>query len=287
MTYTYHDPAELSDALALLDEHGEDAHPIAGATAFTLMYRQGLLRPGHVVGLRGIAALGGITRGSDGSLLIGATATHREAERSPLVAAHSPALTRTFASVATVRVRNQATVGGNLAHADPAQDPPAMLLALDASVVAVSTHGEREIALADLFVDVFATSLEPGELITRVRVPPLAAGTRATYVKFLPRTADDYATVSVAATLRLDGDGRVADLRVVLGAAGATPIRARAVEDALRGEMPNDARIRGAAAVAREAAEPFDDVRGSAAYKREMAAVWTERALRALAENAA
>ena len=83
MTYTYHDPAELSDALALLDEHGEDAHPIAGATAFTLMYRQGLLRPGHVVGLRGIAALGGITRGSDGSLLIGATATYREAERSP------------------------------------------------------------------------------------------------------------------------------------------------------------------------------------------------------------
>ncbi len=281
MSYAYHEPSELDEALALLARHGDDAHAVAGATAFMLLYRQGLLRPSHVVGLRRVRSLGGI-RDDGGALVIGATATHREAERSPLVARHCAALARAFASVATVRVRNQATVGGNLAHADPAQDPPAMLLALDAAVTAVSPGGTREIPLAELFVDVLTTSLAPGELITAVRVPALAPGTRAAYVKFLPRTADDYATVSVAATLRRSEDGRVADVRVVLGAVGPTPIRATSAEDALRGAAPDAARIAEAAALARDAADPIDDVRGSAAYKREMARVWTERALRSL-----
>ncbi len=131
MTYDYHEPESVAEALDLLVRHGEDAHLVAGATAFTLLWRQGLLRPGHVIGLRRIAALGEITT-SDGGLVIGATVTHRAIERSQEVARYCPALTRTFASVATVRVRNQATIGGNLAHADPAQDPPPMLIALGA-----------------------------------------------------------------------------------------------------------------------------------------------------------
>jgi aerobic carbon-monoxide dehydrogenase medium subunit len=283
VTYDYHEPESLAEALELLVRHGEDAHLVAGATAFTLLWRQGLLRPGHVIGLRRIAALGGIT-GSSGGLVIGATVTHRAIEHSADVEHYCPAITRTFASVATVRVRNQATLGGNLAHADPAQDPPPMLMALGAEVVVASSQGERVIAVDDLFVDVFTTSLRAGEIITSVRFPALAAGTRATYLKFLPRTADDYATVAVAAALRLAGDGTVADVRVALGAAGPTPRRARSVEDALRGARPDAKRIADAAARVDADIEPFDDVRGPAAYKREMARVWTERALASLVE---
>ena len=278
MTYDYHEPETVAEALDLMARHGEDAHLVAGATAFTLLWRQGLLRPGHVIGLRRIASLGGITSAA-GALAIGATVTHRAIERSSEVAGYCPALTRTFASVATVRVRNQATLGGNLAHADPAQDPPPMLIALDAEVVATSATGERTIPLDELFVDVFTTSLRADEILTSVRCPALMPGTRATYLKFLPQTADDYATVSVAATLRLADDGHVAEVRVALGACGPTPVRARSVEAVLQGVLPDPRRIADAAARVDADIAPFDDARGTAAYKREMARVWTQRAL--------
>jgi len=283
MTYDYHEPREVAEALHLLVKHGEDAHLIAGGTATVLLLRQGLIRPGHVISLRAIGALSGIGRAPDGGLRIGATATHRQAERSADVRALSPALTNAFASVATVRIRNQATVGGSLAHADPAQDPPPMLAALGAAVTAVSPRGARSVPVEDLAVDHFTTTLAGDEIITEVIVPPLAPGTRATYVKFLPRTADDYATVSVAAAMRL-ADGVVADARIVLGAVGPTPIRARAAEAALAGAKPSRERLAQAAALVRDEVDPLDDLRGSAEYKREMARVWTERALLALVE---
>jgi carbon-monoxide dehydrogenase medium subunit len=281
VTYDYHESESVAEALEMLARYGEDAHLVAGATAFTLLWRQGLLRPGHVIGLRRIASLGGITS-MGGGLVVGAVETHRAIERSPDVARYCPALTRTFALVATVRVRNQATLGGNLAHADPAQDPPPMLMALGASVVAASATGERTIPVDELFVDVFTTSLRPDEILTSVRFPALAPGTRATYLKFLPQTADDYATVSVAAALRLAEDGTVADVRVALGACGPTPVRARSVEAALKGARLDARRIADAAANVTADIEPFDDVRGSAAYKRDMARVWTERAITSL-----
>jgi len=283
MTYDYHEPREVAEALHLLVKHGEDAHLIAGGTATVLLLRQGLIRPGHVISLRAIGALSGIGRAPDGGLRIGATATHRQAERSADVRALSPALTNAFASVATVRIRNQATVGGSLAHADPAQDPPPMLAALGAAVTAVSPRGARSVPVEDLAVDHFTTTLAGDEIITEVIVPPLAPGTRATYVKFLPRTADDYATVSVAAAMRL-ADGAVAETRIVLGAVGPTPIRARAAEAALAGAKPSRERLARAAALVRDEVDPLDDLRGSAEYKREMARVWTERALLALVE---
>ncbi|MGH8984529.1 MAG: FAD binding domain-containing protein, partial [Acidimicrobiia bacterium] len=198
MTFDFHAAASVEEASGLLGRFGDDAHLVAGGTAFVLLWRQGLLRPGHVVGIRGLASLRGI-RAAGGGLEIGALVTHREAELSPLVRSYLPALARTFASVATVRVRNQATVGGNLAHADPAQDPPPMLLALGATVTAFRGGDRREIGLDELFVDHLQTSLAHDEVITSVRLPALPAGTRAAYLKFLPRTADDYATVSVAA----------------------------------------------------------------------------------------
>jgi aerobic carbon-monoxide dehydrogenase medium subunit len=277
VSFDYHEPRSLTEALELLDRYGDDAHLIAGGTATVLLIRQGLLRPGHVIGLRAIEELRGITRTADGGLRIGAMATHRAVERSSEARLYSPALTDAFASVATVRIRNQATVGGNLAHADPAQDPPPMLSALNATVSVRSSRGERALPIDELAVDHFTTSLAHDEIITAVILPPIEAGSRETYLKFLPKTADDYATVSVAATLRFASDGTIAETRIVLGAVGPTPIRARRVEGALRGQPRSS--VRDAVALVSEEIDPIDDLRGSAAYKREMARVWTGRAL--------
>ena len=152
-----------------------------------------------------------------------------------------------------------------------------MLAALGATVTARSSRGERAIPVADLAVDHFTTSLAGDEIITEVVLPPIVEGTRAAYLKFLPKTADDYATVSVAATLRLASDGTVAAASIFLGAVGPTPIRARRVEDALRGRARGD--IGEAAALVGEEIDPVDDARGSSEYKGRMARVWTERAL--------
>lgn len=281
MTFDLHRPTSIPEALELLERH-DGAHLMAGGTALVLLMKQGLLRPADVISLRGVGELRGIERRADGSLRIGAAVTHHEAERSDLVRAHCPALADAFARVATIRIRVQATVGGNVAHADPAQDPPPMLIALGATAVLEGRAGRREMPLEDLFVDVFETRIGAGELLSEILVPPPAAGTRATYVKFLPRTEDDYATVAIAAALRLDEDGRCAGARIALGAAGPVPLRARRVEEALRGARLTAVVVRDAAALAREDADPIGDARGSAAYKREQAAVWTERALRQL-----
>ncbi len=285
--FDFHAASSVAEAVDLLATHGDEAHLMAGGTSLVIMMKQGLVQPGHVVGLRGVQELRGVRRLQDGGLEIRALTTHREVERSAAAAAFCPALVEAFSRVATVRVRNQATVGGNLAHADPAQDPPPMLLALDARVAVAGPEGDRVVPLDEFFVDYFETALRPGELLTAVRLPALAPGTRATYVKFLPRTEDDYATVSVAAALRLAPDGTCAAVRVALGAAATIPLRARAVEQALAGELPTPERVREAAALVLDEVDPIDDVRGSAAYKRQMARVWTERALLRLASQEA
>jgi carbon-monoxide dehydrogenase medium subunit len=284
--YALHQPESLDEALDLLAAHGDDdTHLIAGGTSMVLLMTMGLVQPERVIALRKIPDLHGISTTDDGGLTIGALATHRQLELSPDVRAYAPALSDTFAQVATVRIRNQATLGGNLAHADPAQDPPPMLIALDATVTLRSQAGGRTLPAEDLFVDYLTTQLQPGEVLTAVHLPPLAPGTRATYLKFLPRTHDDYATVSVAAVLRLDGDGRCEHARIALGGAAGVPLRARVVEDSLVGEQLTDARIAEAAALVDGIVDPPDDARGSAAYKRKMARVWTERALRSLRDQ--
>jgi aerobic carbon-monoxide dehydrogenase medium subunit len=282
-----HQAESLDDVFGLLDEHGaDDTHLLAGGTSLILLMNLGLIKPEHVVSLRRMAALHGLDSTADGGLQIGALATHRQLELAPAVHAYCPALATTFGHVATVRIRNQGTLGGNLAHADPAQDPPPMLIALNASVQLKSRHaGERWLPLDELFVDYLTTTMRPGEILTAIRLPPLARGTRATYVKFLPRTHDDYATVSVAATLRLDAEGRCEEARVALGGVAGVPVHARAVEDALRGEPLTDQRIADAAGLVLDLVDPPDDARGSASYKRRMARVWTERALRHLRDH--
>jgi aerobic carbon-monoxide dehydrogenase medium subunit len=279
--FQLHHADTVDEALDLIEQHGADeSHLIAGGTSVMLLLNLGLIEPARLISLRRIKQLRGIQATPDGGLEIGAMTTHRQLELAPQVAAYCPALAATFGHVATVRIRNQGTLGGNLAHADPAQDPPPMLIALGGEVVLTSKNGQRSVRLDDFFVDYLTTTLAPGELLTSIRLPALPAGTNATYEKFLPRTRDDYATVSVAATMRLDPDGRCADVRVALGGAAGVPLHARSVEDALRGELPTDQRIADAAALVLDLVDPPDDARGSAKYKRRMARVWTERALR-------
>lgn len=280
--FDYDAPTSVTEATALLAQYGDDAHLMAGGTSLVIMMKEGLLRPAHVVGLRGVAELRGIRRTPDGGLEIRALTTHREAERSEDVRAYCPALAEAFSRVATIRIRNQATVGGNLAHADPAQDPPPILLALGATVVVAGPRGERTIPLDAFFTGYFETALEPGEVLVAVQLPPLPAGTRATYIKFLPRSADDYATVSIAAALRLDGDGACQSARLALGSVANVPLRAKAAENELVGRKLTDEVVKQAAALVREAVDPLDDVRGSAEYKREMAGVFAQRAIRAV-----
>src|SRR5258708_5723332 len=231
--FQLHQADSLEEVHSLLAEHGsDDTHLIAGGTSLMVLMTLGLIEPARLIALRKVSELKGIERLENGGLEIKAMATHRQLEVSAEVNAYCPALAETFGHVATIRIRNQATVGGNLAHADPAQDPPPMLIALNAQITLTSKAGERSIPLEHFFVDYLTTTIKPGEVLRNIQLPPLAKGTRATYLKFLPRTHDDYATVSVAVTLRVDRDGRCADVRVALGGVKGVPVHARAVEDA-------------------------------------------------------
>ena len=283
--FDYHPARSVEEALGLLGQYGDDANVVAGGTALMLLMRQGLVQPGHVVGLQHVSELRGINRLPDGGIEIRAMATHRDAELSPEVKAYCSTLSECFSRVATVRIRNQGTVGGNLVHGDPAQDPPPMLMALDGQAVIRGKGGERTVPLDGFFTDFFETAVEDGELLTSIRLPALPAGMRTTYIKFLPRSEDDYATVAVAAALRLGPDNRCEDVRIALGAAAPVPLRAHGVEDKLRGQQLTPDLIDEAAAEVRNEVDPIDDIRGSAGYKREMARVWTGRALRSLLDG--
>lgn len=280
--FSYLPAASLDEALELLMRHGDDARLMAGGTALVILLRYNLAQPGIVIGLNGIADLAGVRPEESGGLAIGALTSLHRLELEPLVWARAPALARTIHRVANVRVRNQATLGGNLVHADPAQDPPPMLLALDASVVLERASGLRTVPLHEFFVDMFETVVGSGEVLTTIRIPRQPDGARFTYVKFLPRTIDDFATVSVAVRIDPAPDGTILDARIALGSAGRVPLRAVAAESAIRGRRPDRALIDEVAALARDAADPIKDVRGSVAYKREMVRVWTARAVREL-----
>jgi carbon-monoxide dehydrogenase medium subunit len=277
--FDYRTPRRLDEALALLQEHGPDARVVAGGTALVTMMRQRLVRPACLVSLRDVTGLDRI-EATNGAIRLGALVTHREAEVSPLIRERLPVLAETFRRVGTVRIRHMATVGGALAHADPNQDPPVTLLALDATVEIRRVGGRRELPLREFFRDYYETALEPGELVTAVTVPLLPAASGASFVKFLPRTADDYATVAVAATVTLEPDGqRCRQARIALGSVGMTPLRARTAEAALAGRRLDEGVLRAAGDAARTEVDPLSDHRGSAAYKREMAAVMVVRAL--------
>ena len=281
--YEYHEPTDWPEALALLAERGDEAFIVAGGTAFTLLLRQGLIRPSHVVSLRRVKDATRIKADAHGGLSIGATATHTAVVRSDAVRGSWPELADAVAKVATLRVRNQATLGGSVAHADPASDAPVMLAALDAQAVVIGGGGaRRRIPVDELLVDTFTTTLGPTDAIHSLEVRARRPATRAVYLKYTLRSVDDYATVSVGAQAEV-AHGVLRDLRIFLGGVGPKPMRASSVERALDQGRVDARAIDEAAALARDDVDPIDDVRGSAAYKREMARVWTARALRSLA----
>jgi aerobic carbon-monoxide dehydrogenase medium subunit len=276
--FEYRAPRSLDEALAVLGEYGEDARVVAGGTALVTMMRQRLVQPRCLVSLRDVPGLGRIE--ANGGLRLGALVTHREAEISPVVRERLPVLAETFRRVATVRIRHMATIGGALAHADPNQDPPVTLLALGATVEIRGARGSRELPLTEFFRDYYETALAEGELVTAVKMPPPPPASGSAFLKFLPRTADDYATVAAAAIVTLEGDGvRCREARIALGSVGVTPLRATSAEALLRGEPFGEGLLEAAGAAAKTAVDPLSDHRGSAVYKREMTAVMVGRAL--------
>lgn len=273
------EPATLNDAIALLAAGGSDVRPIAGGTAVMLMMRTGIFRPATLVSLRRVEARHhSMEVAADGAVRIGALATLSDLERSPEIAEAAPVITRALRTLSNVRVRNVATLGGHLAHADPHMDLPPVLIALGASLTVAGPAGERFLDVADLFSGYLETTLAPGELITAVNVP--AAGMRrAAYLKCTTRSADDWPALGLAVALEMSGDA-IASARVAIGAATETPRRLTGVEAVLAGAAPNLAVLRDAGDAAAEEAEIEADAQGSAAYKRELLRVYVGRAVR-------
>lgn len=279
MDIEFWSPETIEETIGLLAEYGDEATLLAGGTALAILMRQRLLRPRILIGLQRVSDLTKIQR-IDGELSIGASATQRSVEASSLVSRFVPVLMETLRTVATRRIRNVATLGGNLVYADPALDPPVTLIALEARVRLVSQTGERIVPLEEFFTDYYQTVLRPDELLVEVDVPFVPLLASANFFKFLPRTADDYATVAASTRLTLDADGTTCeDVRIVLGAAGPTVIRAHAAEAVLRGQPATEAAFRDAAAAVKSDVDPTSDVRGSADYKKEMAEVIVRRSL--------
>lgn len=275
--FAFHAPTTLAEALSLLDEHGDNARVIAGGTALVNMMKQSLVDAEHIISLAKVPGLDGIS--IDGGVLhIGPLARIRDVETSALVRERVPLVAEVYSRVGTVRVRNMASVGGGLAHADPAQDPPAGLMVLGASVTLRSTAGDRSITLGDFYRDYYETALRPGEIVADLSIPVPPESSRSVYLKYLPRSEEDYATVGVAALGEVV-NGRCSLVRVALAGAGPTTVRALSVEQALQGQPATAEAIRAAATAVVDDVDPLDDARGSAEYKRDMAVVFTRRAL--------
>ena len=274
------EPRSLVEAAGLLSDGDASTRPVAGGTAVMLMMKMGVLRPARLVSLRSVEKrYSEIGAAPGGGLRIGAMATLSALERSSLVMSQAPVITRTLRTLSNVRVRNVATVGGHLAHADPHADLPPVLIALGASVTTVSARGGRTFPLEKLHAGYLETTLERGELIAEVTVP--AQGRRrAAYLKCTTRSADDWPALGVAVAVEAD-NGTVRDSRIVISAATNTPTRLTAAEDALRGAKGDDAALRRVGDAAAAAASVIADEHGSAAYKRELVRVYVARAIRA------
>jgi carbon-monoxide dehydrogenase medium subunit len=230
-----------------------------------------------LVWLGRVRELGGIDPLPGGGLRLGANVRVGELARSELVRREAPALARAASMVGNPRVRAVATLGGALAHADPRQDLPPVLLALEANVVLAGPSGRRQVALERFFVSLMETEVQPGELITEVVVPP-GPGRRLAYARYAPGSEDDYPTVGAAAAVTIS-DGVVERAVVALGGVGPTPLLVPGLDSLLSGTAPDESALAAAAEAARAATQPTDDQRGSAAYKRAMAAIFTKRVL--------
>jgi carbon-monoxide dehydrogenase medium subunit len=276
--FEYHAPTSLAEATALLARLGEDAKVLSGGQSLIPLMKLRLASPPHVIDINGIPGLAGIQE-ADGVLRIGALTRESELEESALVRDRYPLLYETSRVIADPIVRNLATVGGNLAHGDPANDHPATMLALGAEIVAVGPRGDRRIPIASFFTGPFATALGPAEILVEIRVPVPPPRSGGAYVK-LERKVGDFATAAVAAQVALSPGGTIEQVGIGLTNVGMTPIKATSAESALKGKRPDEAAIMQAARLAAEASEPAEDLRGSVEYKRDLVRVLTVRALR-------
>ncbi len=281
--FTYSSPGSLAEAWDQLAAHPGESKLLAGGQSLIPLMKLRLASPAYLVDLRKVPGLNALEE-RDGALVIGAMVRETSLEHSPLVKRRYAGLSDASGVVADPLVRNFATVGGNLAHADPANDHPAMMLALRASVVAQSPSGERVIPIDDFLVDTFETSLAPNEILTGIRVPQPAQHTGSAYTK-LERKVGDYAIAAVGVSLTLDG-GVCSEVGIGLTNVGPKALRATAAERFLVGQAPSDAAIREAARLAGEAAQPTSDLRGPAEYKRAMVRTLTARALRSAVQRA-
>lgn len=277
--FDYLAPTTVEEAVAALVEHGDDAKILAGGQSLLPVLRMRLNAPEMVIDLNRIDSLRGITDDGD-AIRIGAMTQHSVVEHDPLVEEHALLIHRAVEHLADLQIRHRGTFGGALAHADPAGDLGAPALALGAQFVIQGPNGSRTVEAGDFFVDLFETAIGEDEILTAVRVPK-HTGWGAHYEKFV-RVAHQWPIVAIAATVKAEG-GVITEARVGMTNMGSTPLRARAVEDALRGQPATDEAVRAAAAHATEGANPPSDLNGDAAYRSHLATVLTRRAVLAAA----
>jgi carbon-monoxide dehydrogenase medium subunit len=285
-SFDYHAPKTLDEAIALLGRLGDTAKILAGGQSLIPAMRFRLASPEVLVDINRIRDLAYIEERGD-HLAIGAMTREHALEVSPVVAKAYPLLFDTCQVIADPLVRNKATLGGNLAHADPANDHPATMLAYGAQVIARGANGTRTLAIDDLFVGLFETSLAPGEILTEIRIPRPAANSGGAYLK-IERKVGDYAVAAVAVQLELAGarDTTIKSIRIGLTNVSPVPMRAKAAEAALAGKQPTDDVLEAAGNAAANECAPSADLRGQVDYKRDLVRVLTKRAVRRAIERA-
>jgi len=282
--FEYLRPKTVPEALAMLKQHGDEAKILSGGQSLIPMMKLRLARPGYLIDINRISGLAYIKE-EGGFLKIGGLTREAELEASPLIQSKYPILQDTTRVIADPQVRNLATVGGNLAHGDPANDHPATMIALGVQVVATGSAGERVIPVEDFFVSLFATALRADEILTEIRIPVPPARSGGAYFK-MERKVSDFATAAVAAQLTLDAQGAIQKAGIGLTNVGATPIKARTAENFLRGKKLDAASIGQAAQLAAGEAQPSSDLRGPAEYKKVLINELTKRALARAGERA-
>lgn len=282
--FEYLRPKTLPEAIAFLQQYGDDAKILSGGQSLIPMMKFRLARPGHLVDINRISGLSYIKE-EGGYLKIGGLVREAELEDSPLIRQKYPILFDTSRVIADPQVRNMATLAGNLAHGDPANDHPATMMALGAEIVAVGPQGERVIPVNGFFITLFTTDLQHDEIVTEIRIPIPPPRSGGAYLK-LERKVGDFATAAVAAQVTLDLGGICQKAGIALTNVGATPIKAAKAEEFLQGKKLDDASVTQAAQLAAEAAQPSSDLRGPEEYKRALVKELTRRALARAYERA-
>jgi carbon-monoxide dehydrogenase medium subunit len=275
--FDYRAPSSLDEALALRAEHAGDSALLAGGQSLMPLLNLRMAFPGAVIDLGGVSELVGI-REHDGGVTLGAMTRQRAAERSDLVRTRAPLVAHALVHVGHTAIRNRGTIGGSIAHADPAAELPAVALALDAELVARSANGTRTIAAQDFFLGFLTTALEPDELLVEIRIPGLPQPSGSAFVE-IARRHGDFALVGVGAVVVLGPDRSITDARLVFIGVGGAPVRAREAEAVLRGSQPGDSLFAEAAQRAAAQLQPGSDTHATGAYRRRVAAVLARRAL--------